>query len=85
MACLACRLLHKSLVNGKIFEKVYLTGNVLFCTQFLSENSFIPIISQVGAELIPANGWTDMTELIITIGNFGNTPKMICNLIIRCI
>jgi hypothetical protein len=88
MTCLAYHLLYKSLVNGKIFEKVYLTWNVLFCTQFLSENSSIQIISQVGAELIPANGWTDgqtWQELIITVGNFGNTPKMICNLIISCI
>jgi len=59
MACLACCLLYISLENGKIFEKVYLTLNVLFSTQFLTENSSIQIISQVGAKLIPENGWTD--------------------------
>ena len=32
-------------------------------------------ILPVGAELIHADGWTDMTKLIVAFRNFANEPK----------
>jgi len=35
-------------------------------------------ISRVGAELFHVDGQTDMTKLIVALGNFANAPKNMC-------